>query len=161
MKYGLFLLLIPSILSAKDGQIKAMRFLVLISNNQDAKTRSLFVETNSENEITSIRVRDNYKRKTKTYTTKILNKRISLAKAAGFTLISLRCSNFNKNKGCPISIEYPFNILYGKFKTFQGEIKKTQNEWGFYIGEKKISELRLIAKKTLGLTTGIKRIETI
>ncbi len=143
-----------------NPEIKALRFILLISTDYVEKTNSLFVETNAQNEIISLKTRNNYKNRTKTYKTDILHKEIKFARTIGITLISLRCKDFKADSGCSIIIEYPYNILSNNFKTFHAKLKKVEDKWGFYVGQKKIKELRLIAKTAIGLPIGIKRVET-
>ena len=78
----------------------------------------------------------------------------------GVSLVTLRCHNFHPQKGCPITIEYPYNIAFGNFKKFHAEIKKdTTGRWALYAGQRRFERLHLVAKKALGILIGIKRIE--
>ena len=143
-----------------NAEIKALRFILLISTDYVDKTTSLFVETNSKNEIVSLKTRNNHKNRTRTYKTDILHKDIKMVKTAGISLVTLRCKGFKADKGCAISIQYPYNILTNNYKTFHAAVRKVEERWGFFVGEKRIKELRLIAKTGMGLPIGIKRVET-
>ena len=143
----------------ESPETRVLHFIALISTDYAKKTYSLFIETNAKNEITSIKTRNNLKNKIKTYPADILHKEITLVKAVGISLVTLRCHDFNPLSGCPITIEYPSNVAFGHFKKFQAEIKKGDaGSWGLYAGGQ-FTELRLMAKKALGLLIGIKRIE--
>lgn len=154
-------LIVPLLLALAPSIDAGESFLSLISSDYDKeKTYSLLVDTNEKNEITAIKTRNNLKKKTKTYPPEILGDEITLVKAAGISLVTLRCHNFNPKRGCPITIEYPYNIAFGNFKKFQALIKKNKKgQWGLYTREGQFKKLHLVAKKALGLLIGIKRIE--
>ena len=82
--------------------------LATLSNDYKARdTRDLMVVTDAQNQIVSIKIRNNRKKKTKTYPATKLREKIPLAKTAGITLIELQCINFRPKHGCMIQIEYP------------------------------------------------------
>lgn len=134
-------------------------FLARISTDYVKKTYDLFIDLNNHKLISAITTRNNKKNKIKTYPVSVLKKPITLVKAVGITLISLSCTNFTTSKGCDITIEYPYNLTYGKFKKFKAKLKKKDREW-VLVDEKDnvFNQLFLKAKKALGLLVGIKRI---
>ena len=133
--------------------------LSLISSNYVDKTYSLLVGVDKKNEIQYIKTINNKKNKVKIYPNKVLKNNVPLVKAAGIELVTLRCSNFNPNLGCPITIKYPTNIIVMAFKSFKAVIRKEKGKWGLFIGPKRFTKMHLVARKTLGLLLGVKRIE--
>ena len=156
MLIRLFLLIFIFIspVSAKDI------FLTKITTDYVKKTYSLYVEVNEANEITAIKTINDQKKKTKIYKTNVLDKEITLVKAVGVTLVSLKCNNFNPQKGCDIVIEYPYNLTYGKFKSFNAKLMRIENDWNLVADNRVFRKMHLVAKKLLGLLIGIKKIET-
>ncbi|MBT3586588.1 MAG: hypothetical protein HN509_16890 [Halobacteriovoraceae bacterium] len=148
----------PVVTEVKEP-INSEELLAVISSDYVKKTYNLSVELNSEKQIISIKTKNNKKNKIKTYKTEMLSKEITLVKALGISLISLKCLHFNPQTGCPIEIEYPYNLTYAKFKRFKAAIKKVDGRWGLYSGDRKFTKMRLVAKKFAGLLIGIKRIE--
>lgn len=134
-------------------------FLAKISSDYVSKTYNLAVLLNDKGEIAGIRTKNNKKNKIKTYGVDVLNKKITLVKALGVSLITLKCHEFHPEKGCRIDIEYPYNLTYGKFKNFNARILKKNDKWGLYVGDRKFTQMKLVAKKLLGLLVGIKSIE--
>ena len=135
--------------------------MVRISNDYTPeKTYDLILDVKINGHIKGIKTRNNKKNKVKFYPPKVLDKSMTLLKAAGIKLITLKCQNFKPNKGCSIIIEYPTNIALGKFKKFHAQIKMKDGQWGMYsTSEQKFRRMHLVSKKLLGLITGIKKIE--
>ena len=85
---------------------------------------------------------------------------MTLLKAAGAKLITLECKGFQPDKGCDIVITYPSNLILIRFKKFHAKIKMKKGRWGMYSNkDQPFRKMHLVSKKTLGLITGIKRIE--
>jgi hypothetical protein len=144
--------------AAGDTKIRDIH-LSMISSNYVDKTYSLIVGVDDKNTIQYVKTINNKKQKSKIYHNNLLKKNLPLVKAAGIELVTLRCEKFDPNKGCPISIRYPTNVLVMAFKSFKAEIKKVNGEWGLYIGSQKFTKMKLIAKKVFGLLIGVRRIE--
>jgi hypothetical protein len=130
-----------------------------ISSDYIKKTYTLMVSVNEQNEIESIKVRNNKKNKIKIYKTDVLHRPIILVKAAGIKIVTLKCNHFRKNTGCGIVIEYPSNIASGSFKKFTSTLEKRGEKWVLSDGGNLYSRMHLKSKKFLGLLIGIKRIE--
>ncbi|MBK23198.1 MAG: hypothetical protein CME70_04255 [Halobacteriovorax sp.] len=156
MKFLIFIAILASF--NLKAEVKDIH-LSLISTNYVDKTYSLYVGVDKKNEIQYIKTINNKKNKQKIYPNNVLKNNVPLVKAAGIELVTLRCENFDPNIGCPITIKYPINVIVMAFKSFKAEIKKVDNKWGLYIGPKKFTKMHLIARKTLGLLIGVKRIE--
>jgi hypothetical protein len=134
-------------------------FLAKISTDYVKKSYDLSLRLNSQKLITAILTKNNKKNKTKVYGVSVLNKPIILVKAVGIELISLKCDNFATSRGCDITIEYPYNLTYGKFKKFNAKLLKVDGKWRLTDqNNKQFNELFLQAKKVLGVLIGIKRI---
>ena len=145
--------------SADQTKIKDIH-LSTISTNYVDKTYSLIIGVDENNSIKYVKTINNKKKKVKIYKNELLKNNLPLVKAAGIELVTLRCEHFDPSKGCPISIRYPTNIIVMAFKSFKAEIKKSNTgEWGLYIGAKKFTSMKLIAKKVFGLLIGVKRID--
>ena len=145
---------------AEDSPEANEVFLSLISSDYTKKTYGLLIETDAKGSITGIRTKNNLKKTSKFYQNDVLHKDIVLAKALGVSLVVLKCRNFRPQTGCAMTIEYPSNLTLGKFKTFEAELKKSDDgSWGLFAGGRRFTQLRLIARKALGLLVGIKRIE--
>lgn len=153
------LLLLSSVAFAETVKIKDIH-LSTISTNYVDKTYSLLIGVDSKNTIQYVKTINNKKKKVKVYQNKLLKNNLPLVKAAGIELVTLRCDNFDPTKGCPISIRYPTNIIVMAFKSFKAEIKKdSAGNWGLYMGPKKFSNMKLIARKVMGLLIGVKKID--
>ena len=135
-------------------------FMVRISNDYTpSKTYDLILDVRPDGQIKGIKTRNNKKNKVKYYPPTVLDKSMTLLKAAGITLITLKCKGFNPTKGCDMVIEYPSNIILGKFKKFHAQIKMKKGQWGMYSNNnQKFTRMHLVSKTTLGLITGIKKI---
>ena len=135
-------------------------FMVRISNDYTPqKTYDLILDVRPDGNIKGIKTRNNKKNKVKYYPPEVLDKSMTLLKAAGIKLITLKCKGFRPGKGCDIVIEYPSNILLGKFKKFHAQIRMKKGQWGMYSdNNQKFRRMHLVSKKTLGLITGIKQI---
>ena len=138
---------------------KKTTLLAILSNDYRKGTRDLMVVTDAKHQIVSIQIRNNRKKRTKTYPASKLNEKIPLAKTAGVTLVELQCLNFDPQKGCLVQIEYPYNITYASFRRFRAELKLKNGQWGFYQGERRFVGIHMIAKKWLGILVGIKEIQ--
>ncbi len=134
--------------------------LATISTDYVTKTYDLVLTLNDRKLIDAIKTINNKKKKTKRYGIEVLGKPITLVKAVGVTLISLRCLNFTTSKGCDIEIEYPSNLTIGSFKTFNAKLERNENGWQLTHKGAPFKKLHLVARKVLGLLIGIKRIET-
>ncbi|MFT6070001.1 MAG: hypothetical protein ACJAT2_002486 [Bacteriovoracaceae bacterium] len=145
--------------STETPKIKDIH-LSTISTNYVDKTYSLLIGVDENNTIQYVKTINNKKNKVKIYQNELLKNNLPLVKAAGVELVTLRCEEFDPSKGCPITIRYPINILVMAFKSFKAEIKKDSNgEWGLYMGPKRFTKMKLIARKVLGLLIGVDRIE--
>lgn len=134
-------------------------FLTLISTDYTSKTYTLFVQVNASNDIVGVKIRNNKKNKIKLYPNSKLNTKMTLVKALGTSIITLTCSNFKPNSGCLIGIEYPSNIVFGKYKTFLAFLKRENNKWALSSGPVHFTNMHLKSRKALGLLVGIKKIE--
>lgn len=134
-------------------------FLARISTDYVKKSYDLSLRLNSQKLIIAILTKNNQKNKEKVYPVKVLDKPIILVKAVGIKLISLKCENFATSRGCDITIEYPYNLTYGKFKTFKAKLLKKDGKWQLTDqNNKRFNKLFLQAKKVLGVLIGIKKI---
>lgn len=160
MNFLITLLLLTSfqVSSTEPAKIKDIH-LSTISTNYVDKTYSLIIGVDENNTIQYVKTINIKKNKVKIYKNHLLKNNLPLVKAAGVELVTLRCENFDPTKGCPISIRYPTNILVMAFKSFNAEIRKNNGEWGLYIGAKKFTKMKLIAKKVFSLLIGVKRID--
>ena len=136
-------------------------FMVRISNDYEPeKTYDLILDVKRNGHIQGIKTRNNKKNKVKFYPPKVLNRPLTLLKSVGIKLITLECKGFQPDKGCDIVIEYPSSLLLGKFKKFHAKIRIKKGQWGMYSeNDKKFRRMHFISKKSLGLVTGIKKIE--
>ena len=157
----LYLLIGISKITATETINQAPRdvFLTLISTDYTTKTYTLFVQVDKDNIITSVKIRNNKKNKMKTYSNSKLNTKMTLVKALGVSIITLSCANFNPSNGCVIGIEYPSNLMFGKYKSFHALLKKTNNKWGLWAGATNFTNMHLKSLKVIGLLVGIKKIE--
>ena len=155
----LFIVLLLLLFSSKTLAIDI--FMVRISNDYaPQKTYDLILDVQTNGHIKGIKTRNNKKNKIKYYPPKILNESMTLLKAAGIKLVTLKCQGFRPDKGCDMIIEYPSNIALGKFKKFHAQIKMEDGQWGMYSKNGiKFRRMHLVSKKLLGLTTGIKKIK--
>lgn len=152
-------ILFASELFADRGTTKDIH-LATISTDYVKKSYDLMVTIDDRGLITAIKTRNNKKNKIKTYPISVLDKPITLVKAVGVTLVGLTCTNFATNKGCDITIEYPSNITFGRFKNFHAKLEKTGGRWRLTRDGKPFDNMFLVARKLMGLLIGIKRIET-
>ncbi len=145
---------------ADASPVRQTTLLATLSNDYKARdTRDLMVVTDAQNQIVSIQIRNNRKKRTKTYPVEKLREKIPLAKTAGITLIELRCLNFRPKHGCTVQIEYPYNITYGSFRQFRTELKLQDGKWGFYQSGQRFQGIHMVAKKLFGLLVGIQEIQ--
>jgi len=131
-------------------------YLATISTDYVDKTYDLLIDLNERTLISGIRTRNNKKNKVKSYPVSVLNKPITLVKAAGITLVSLSCKNFATSRGCDIEIEYPSNLTIGSFKIFYAKLEKREDQWKLTHKGVPFSKLHLISRKFLRLLIGIK-----
>lgn len=134
-------------------------FLSKISTDYVSKTYDLMVVINDKKLIGGIKTKNNKKNKVKNYPVSVLDKPITLVKAVGVSLVSLKCENFATSRGCDIIIEYPSNITVGSFKKFKAKLEKQNAKWVLTKNGKAFTKMHLISRKVLGLLIGIKRIE--
>jgi len=134
-------------------------FLSQISTDYVSKTYDLMVVINEKKLIGGIKTRNNKKNKIKNYPVTVLDRPITLVKAVGVSLVSLKCENFATSRGCDIIIEYPSNITIGSFKKFKAKLEKRETKWVLTRNGKAFTRMHLISRKVLGLLIGIKRIE--
>lgn len=134
--------------------------LATISSDYAAKTYGLSIRVNKNNEIESIVSKNNKKNKSKVYHSSVLNNEITLVKTLGIPLVTLKCSDFDSEAGCPITINYPKNIAIANFDNFHARLRKVKGKWGLYVDNKKFTKMNLIAKKVLGALVGVDKIET-
>ncbi len=134
--------------------------LATISSDYKPKdTRDLMVDTDAKGLITSIKIRNNRKNRIKTYPVEKLRSKIPLVKTAGITLVELQCLDFRPEQGCQVQIEYPYNITYASFRRFRAQLKLKDGKWGFYQGDRRFTNIHMIANKLLGLLVGIREIQ--
>ena len=133
-------------------------YLATISTDYVKKTYDLLLELNERQLISGIKTRNNKKNKIKSYPVSVLDKPITLVKAAGITLVGLACKNFATSRGCDIEIEYPSNLTIGRFKIFKAKLEKIENTWKLTHQGVPFSKLHLKSKKFLGLLIGIKKL---
>ena len=128
-------------------------FILRISNDyQPDKTYDLILDVQSNGHIKRMKTRNNKKNKVKHHPPKVLDKPLTLLKAVGVKLITLECKGFKPDKGCDIIIEYPSNLVLGKFKKFHAKIKMNKGQWGMYSDkDQKFRRMHLVSKKALGL----------
>ncbi len=167
MKIALFLMIFSlSVFAktdAKPENANKVISLVHIYTSYVEDSYDLMIEINEKNEIVGIQSRNNKKKKVKKYGLDVLQKPIALVKAAGISLVTLKCSNFDPKKGADIEIEYPHNIVFSYFKTFKSQIKKLEDgSWVFYTTKgKSFKKMNLIPKTLLGVLLGVERVELL
>ncbi len=146
---------LPSMAKEEETDIH----LATISTDYISKTYDLTVTLNNRKLISAIKTKSSKKKHPKTYPVSVLSQPITLVKAVGVTIISLKCLNFATSKGCDIEIEYPSNITIGSFKTFKAKLEFIKGKWQLTHNSKPFTKMHLISRKLLGLLIGIKRIE--
>ncbi len=154
----ILLILITSPQSQSREEPAKPIFLARISSDYIKKTYDLLIDLNQSKLISGIKTRNNKKNKIKNYPVNVLNKPITLVKAAGITLVSLSCKNFGTNRGCDIEIEYPSNLTIGQFKIFKAKLEQIDSQWKLTHRGIPFTKLHLESKKFLGLLIGIKKI---
>lgn len=131
-----------------------------ITSDYTDKKYELSIEVDHDNKMTKIKTYNVNKNRFREYGLDVLNNRISLVKAAGIELISLRCLEFNPDTGCKLEISYPKNVAVANFGEFQAMLKRLDKSWEIQtLDGHRIDRLHLISKKLLGLLVGIERIE--
>lgn len=132
--------------------------LATISTDYTDRTYDLVLSIDDNNLVSAIKTKSN-KGKIKNYPLAVLNREIVLVKAVGVSLVTLKCDNFSQTRGCPIEIEYPSNLTYGKFLRFEAELARHDEEWRLESRGRAFRSMHLIAKKMFGLLIGVERIE--
>ncbi|MBH48869.1 MAG: hypothetical protein CME71_11940 [Halobacteriovorax sp.] len=132
--------------------------LALITTDYSSKTYELVLSRDDQDQVKAIKTINN-KGKEKIYPLSVLNREIVLAKAVGVSLVTLRCHNFSQETGCPLEIEYPSNVTYGKFLRFKANLVKRESGWQLESGNRKFTSMHLVAKKFFGLLIGVERLE--
>lgn len=133
--------------------------LATISTDYVSKTYDLILTLNHRKLISAIKTKSSNKQHPKTYPVSVLSEPITLVKAVGVTIVSLRCLNFATSKGCDIQIEYPSNITVGSFKIFQAKLEFRDQKWQLTHNGAPFTKMHLISRKVLGLLIGVKRIQ--
>tara|TARA_R110000868_G_scaffold61524_1_gene186932 strand:+ start:43948 stop:44616 length:669 start_codon:yes stop_codon:yes gene_type:complete len=132
--------------------------LALITTDYSSKTYELVLSRDEKEKVIAIKTINN-KGKEKIYPLSVLDREIVLAKAVGVSLVTLRCHQFNQEAGCPLEIEYPSNVTYGKFLRFKANLVKRESGWQLESGNRKFTSMHLVAKKFFGLLIGVERLE--
>ena len=144
----------PSSALAQVQEVK----LATITTDYTNKTYDLILNLDADKKVTAIKTKSN-KGKVKIYPVEVLGKQIVLVKAVGISLVTLRCLNFDQSQGCPIEIEYPSNLTYGKFLRFESRLVKADNQWQLQSQDRRFASMHLVAKKVFGILIGVERIE--
>lgn len=158
-----FLVLWANLASGQTATITAApKNIVLASITSDYtdKKYELSLDVDQKNDIQLIKTYSAHNNKFKEYALDVLMNRITLVKAAGIQLITLRCIEFKPESGCKLEIYYPSNLAVANFSEYYAKLVRTKDSWELQTEEGfKINRLHLIAKKAIGLLVGIKRIE--
>lgn len=133
-------------------------FLATITTDYTERTYDLMLSLDEKKNVAAIKTKSN-RGKVKNYPLAVLNREVVLVKAVGVSLVTLLCQNFSQEMGCPIEIEYPSNITYGKFLRFQAQLKNIDGVWQLQSRDRAFSRMHLVAKKVFGLLIGVDRIE--
>lgn len=133
-------------------------FLATITTDYTERTYDLMLSLDEKSNVSAIKTKSN-RGKIKNYPLAVLNREVVLVKAVGVSLVTLLCQNFSQEMGCPIEIEYPSNITYGKFLRFQAQLKNVDGAWQLQSRDRAFSRMHLVAKKVFGLLIGVDRIE--
>lgn len=144
--------------ATKDEELESEVHLATITTDYTSKTYELVLSLNNQQQVTAIKTKSN-KGKVKDYPLAVLDREIVLAKAVGISLVTLLCKDFSQENGCPIEIEYPSNLTYGKFLKFQAQLNSIEGRWQLQSGSRSFNSMHLVAKKFLGLLIGVERIE--
>lgn len=132
--------------------------LAVISTNYTDRTYDLLLSIDTDQSVLGIKTKSN-KGKVKSYPLAVLDREVVLVKAIGVSLVTLMCTNFHQTNGCPIEIEYPSNLTYGKFSRFQAQLINHNGQWQLQSSGRAFTSMHLMAKKLLGLLIGVERIE--
>lgn len=132
--------------------------LTTISTDYTDRTYDLILTFDDKQLVNAIKTKSN-KGKVKIYPLNVLDREVVLVKAVGVALVTLVCKNFKQEKGCPIEIEYPSNVTYGKFLRFQAELVQAKDTWQLESRGRPFTSMHLVAKKLFGLLIGVDRIE--
>lgn len=132
--------------------------LAKISTDYTDRTYDLILTLDQQQNVSGIRTKSN-KGKIKNYPLNVLDREVVLVKAVGVALVTLLCKDFKQETGCPIEIEYPSNVTYGKFLRFQAQLAFTEGKWQLESRERPFTIMHLVAKKLFGLLIGVERIE--
>tara|TARA_R110000868_G_scaffold180754_1_gene421406 strand:- start:4885 stop:5553 length:669 start_codon:yes stop_codon:yes gene_type:complete len=142
----------------KELPLQAEVPLALITTDYSDKTYQLVIALDQNSQVSAIKTINN-KGKEKTYPLSVLGQEIVLAKAVGVSLVTLHCHNFKQSSGCPLEIEYPSNVTYGKFLRFKADLVKNASGWQLQSSGRKFTSMHLVAKKFFGLLIGVERLE--
>jgi len=132
--------------------------LAKISTDYTDRTYDLILALDANKKVSGIRTKSN-KGKIKNYPLNVLDREVVLVKAVGVALVTLLCKDFKQDVGCPIEIEYPSNVTYGKFLRFQAQLAFTDGKWQLENRDRPFTVMHLVAKKLFGLLIGVDRIE--
>lgn len=132
--------------------------LAKISTDYTDRTYDLILMLDTNQKVSGIRTKSN-KGKIKNYPLNVLDREVVLVKAVGVALVTLLCKDFKQEIGCPIEIEYPSNVTYGKFLRFKSQLSFTDGKWQLESHGRPFSVMHLVAKKLFGLLIGVERIE--
>ncbi len=149
----------PQTASESDATTMAREIhLATITTDYTDRAYDLILVIDENNLVTGIRTKSN-KGRIKNYPLAVLDREVVLVKAIGVALVTLKCSNFDQSRGCPIQIEYPSNLTYGKFLRFEAQLQRRGDEWRLASHDRPFTSMHLIAKKMFGLLIGVERIE--
>lgn len=132
--------------------------LATITTDYTNRTYDLILSLDQEGKVTAIKTKSN-KGKIKNYPLHVLDRQIVLVKAVGISLVTLTCKNFKQFSGCPIEIEYPSNLTYGKFLRFESNLVFANEKWQLQSQNRQFTSMHLVAKKVFGILIGVERIE--
>lgn len=132
--------------------------LAKISTDYTDRTYDLILMLDANQKVSGIRTKSN-KGKIKNYPLNVLDREVVLVKAVGVALVTLLCKDFKQEVGCPIEIEYPSNVTYGKFLRFQSQLAFSDGKWQLESRGRPFTVMHLVAKKLFGLLIGVDRIE--
>lgn len=143
--------------SVSKGEAREIKLATITTDYTD-RAYDLLLSIDENNLVTGIKTKSN-KGRIKNYPLAVLDREVVLVKAIGVALVTLTCKDFNQKTGCPIQIEYPSNLTYGKFLRFEAHLRPQQDSWQLESRGRAFTAMHLIAKKMFGLLIGVERIE--
>lgn len=138
-----------------------MLHLLNISSNFSKSRYGLILLLNKRNNILKIKTKNYKKKKNKQYSVNVLKKGIALVKTGGIKLVTLKCQDFKRHKGCQMTLKYPTNILTLSNKILKISLEKKKKTWSFYYNGRAFQNMKVHGRKIFGKVIGIKKIELI